>query len=52
MAGVIEGFRWALLGKDSPDFAVMAVSTAVVAAILFAGIIYFKRTERTFADII
>jgi lipopolysaccharide transport system permease protein len=52
LAGVIEGFRWALLGKESPDFRVIAVSTMVVVALLFGGLIYFKRTERTFADLI
>ena len=52
LAGVIEGFRWALLGKESPDFRVIAVSTMVVFALLFGGLIYFKRTERTFADLV
>ena len=51
LAGVIEGFRWALLGKESTDFRVIAVSTMVVFALLFGGLIYFKRTERTFADL-
>ena len=52
MVGVIEGFRWALLGKEGVDFGVMAVSAVVVIALLFAGVIYFKHMERTFADII
>jgi len=52
MAGVIEGFRWALLGKESPDFGVMAVSAAAVLVLLVGGIIYFKRMERTFADVV
>jgi homopolymeric O-antigen transport system permease protein len=52
MVGVIEGFRWALLGKESPDFKVIAVSTAVVVALLFSGLVYFKRIERTFADVV
>jgi len=52
MAGVIEGFRWALLGTESPAFAVMALSAAIIAALLLGGIVFFKRTERTFADII
>jgi len=52
MAGVIEGFRWALLGKESPAFAVMALSAAIIAALLLGGIVFFKRMERTFADII
>jgi len=52
MAGVIEGFRWALLGKASPDFGIIAVSTGVVIALLIGGIVYFKRMERTFADLV
>ncbi len=52
MAGVIEGFRWALLGKQSPDFRVMAVSTAVILVLLLGGVIYFRQTERTFADVV
>jgi lipopolysaccharide transport system permease protein len=52
MAGVIEGFRWALLGKQSPDYVVMAASALVVLVLLFGGIVYFKRMERTFADVV
>lgn len=52
MVGVIEGFRWALLGKASPDYRVMAVSAVVVMLFFFGGIVYFKKMERTFADVI
>jgi len=52
MAGVIEGFRWALLGKGTPDFMVIAISSSVVLALLMGGIVYFKRMEQTFADVI
>lgn len=52
MAGVIEGFRWALLGKESPDFGVIIVSSVMVLALLLPGIVYFKYTERSFADVI
>jgi lipopolysaccharide transport system permease protein len=52
LAGVIEGFRWAMLGKESPDFVVIAVSAIAMITLLFGGIAYFKRTERTFADLI
>lgn len=52
MVGVIEGFRWALLGKESPDFGVMAVSSVVVLAVLLSGMVYFKKVERTFADVV
>jgi lipopolysaccharide transport system permease protein len=52
MAGVVEGFRWALLGKQGPDLVVMAVSTVVVALLLVSGLVFFKHMERTFADIV
>ena len=52
MVGVIEGFRWALLGKEQPDFMVMAMSALIVTILLVGGLVYFKRTERVFADII
>src|ERR687892_15478 len=41
MVGVIEGFRWALLGKGNPELASIAVSAGVVAVLLAAGIIFF-----------
>ncbi len=50
MVAVIEGFRWAFLGKESPNLMMMAVSAAVVVLLLFGGIVYFKRMEQTFAD--
>lgn len=50
LVGVIEGFRWALLGKQSPDSVIIGVSSGVVVLLLFGGIIYFKRMERTFVD--
>jgi lipopolysaccharide transport system permease protein len=52
MAGVVEGFRWALLGRGDPPGAMMAVSFVVVLVVLFTGLFYFRRMERTFADII
>jgi homopolymeric O-antigen transport system permease protein len=52
MVGVIEGFRWALLGKGNPDFGVMTASAVVVMALLLGGIVYFRRMERTFADVV
>src|SRR5574341_1056461 len=42
MAGVVEGFRWALLGKARPDLQVMTVSAAVVLLLLLGGVIYFR----------
>jgi lipopolysaccharide transport system permease protein len=51
MVGVVDGFRWALLGR--PEVPVpAAVSAVVVLALLLGGLSYFRRTERTFADII
>jgi lipopolysaccharide transport system permease protein len=52
MAGVIEGFRWAVLNKELPDFEVMAASAIIVMILLLGGLIYFRRMERTFADIV
>lgn len=52
MAGVIEGFRWALLGTDAPDWGLIAVSALVVAALLTGGMLYFRRMEKTFADVV
>jgi lipopolysaccharide transport system permease protein len=52
MAGVIEGFRWALLGMQKPDFTVMIVSAGVVLVLLLCGLVYFRRVERVFADVI
>lgn len=51
MAGVVEGFRWALLGKQPPG-AMLAVSVAVVIAILIGGLYYFRRMEQEFADVV
>lgn len=52
MVGVIEGFRWGLLGKANPDFYAMAISALGVLAVLIGGLFFFKRMERTFADIV
>jgi lipopolysaccharide transport system permease protein len=52
MAGVIEGFRWALLGKARPDFSVIAMSGLVVLALLAGGLFFFRKMERTFADVL
>jgi lipopolysaccharide transport system permease protein len=52
MAGVVEGFRWALLGTDAPDWGLMAVSAGVVLVLLTGGLFYFRRMEKTFADVV
>ncbi len=52
MAGVVEGFRWALLGKAEGPGALIAVSVIVVVALLSGGLYYFRRMEKTFADVV
>jgi lipopolysaccharide transport system permease protein len=52
MVGVIEGFRWALLGNTTPQFGLMAMSAGVVALLTIGGIAWFKRMELTFADVL
>ncbi|MBC7838923.1 MAG: ABC transporter permease [Nitrospiraceae bacterium] len=52
MVGVIEGFRWALLGKASPDLLLMTISMVIVFVILAGGYLFFKKMERSFADVI
>lgn len=50
MAGVVEGFRWALLGTGTGPGPMVAVSSVVALAMLFSGARHFRRMERTFAD--
>jgi len=56
MTGVVEGFRWALLGAQlaeaQPPGAMLIVPIAISLLVLFSGALFFRRTERTFADII
>jgi len=52
MTGVVEGFRWALLGLDSAPTAIIAVSSTIAVLLLVGGLFYFRRMERTFADAI
>lgn len=52
MVGVIEGFRWALLGKSVPDPAMLAVSAVVVLVALVGGLVFFRRMEDSFADVV
>jgi len=51
MAGVIEGFRWALLGTDPPG-SLIAISVTIVLVILITGVFYFRKSEKNFADVI
>jgi lipopolysaccharide transport system permease protein len=52
MVGVVEGFRWALLGTKTAPGPMLAVSAAASVAILIGGAYYFRRMERTFADLV
>jgi homopolymeric O-antigen transport system permease protein len=52
MAAVIDGFRWALLGLSEPPIASLAISALGSAVMFVGGLYYFRRVERTFADVI
>lgn len=52
MAGVVNGFRWALLGVGNPPDLLIGVSAAISLLILVSGLFYFRNMERTFADTI
>ncbi|HEY6329366.1 MAG TPA: ABC transporter permease [Blastocatellia bacterium] len=52
MAGVIEGFRWALLNTGTHPSGIIAASSAAALFILISGAFYFRRMERTFADVV
>jgi lipopolysaccharide transport system permease protein len=52
MVGVIDGFRWALLGTGPGPGPMLAVSSGVMLALLISGALYFRRMEKTFADVV
>ena len=52
MVGVVEGFRWALLGTDTKPGPMIIVSTVAALTILIGGLFYFRRMEKTFADVV
>jgi len=52
MTGVIEGFRWALLGTNTSPGPITLVSAGVVLLLILSGLFYFRRMEDTFADIV
>ena len=52
MAGVVEGFRWALLGTSTSPGPIIVVSSLAALGILVSGTFYFRRLERTFADVV
>jgi lipopolysaccharide transport system permease protein len=52
MVGVVEGFRWALLGTDTAPGPIIIVSTVVALVVFVGGAFYFRRMEKTFADVV
>jgi len=52
MAGVVEGFRWALLGTDTAPGPVILVSALAAVGLLISGMFYFRRMEKSFADVV
>lgn len=51
MSGVVEGFRWSVIGT-TPNWSIVAISGAVTVILLGSGLYYFRRMERTFADVV
>jgi lipopolysaccharide transport system permease protein len=52
MAGIIEGFRWAVTGQGEPPGLMLGISSIVIVLVLVTGLFYFRRMERSFADLI
>jgi lipopolysaccharide transport system permease protein len=52
MVGVVDGFRYALLGAPAPQLGALVTSAATACVVLLVGMIYFRQTERTFADVL
>jgi lipopolysaccharide transport system permease protein len=52
MVGVVEGFRWALLGAETAPGPMVFVSAGISVLVLISGMFYFRRMERTFADMV
>ncbi len=52
MTGVIEGFRWALVGHGNPPVRLVAISSGVVLLVLLSGLAYFQKMETTVADVV
>ncbi len=52
MVGVIEGFRWAVFDRGSLDLAALGISLSVILVALFGGLVFFKKMEASFADVI
>jgi lipopolysaccharide transport system permease protein len=52
MAAVVEGFRWTLFGTGSRPGSILLVSAAVTLFVVVSGAFFFRRMERTFADVV
>ena len=52
MVGVVEGFRWALLGTETAPGPIIVVSALVALTLLVGGAFYFRRMEKSFADVV
>jgi lipopolysaccharide transport system permease protein len=50
MVGVIEGFRWALIGRGEPEYGAIAIGVGFVVVLVITGLAYFNRAEKSFAD--
>ena len=52
MVGVVESFRWALLGTETAPGPTIIVSCVTASALLISGLFYYRRMEKTFADVV
>lgn len=52
MVGVIEGFRWAVFDRGELNLASLGISVAIISVLLFTGLVWFRKAERSFADVI
>jgi len=52
LAGVVEGFRWVLLGVNSKPGPLILASAIVTVLLVVSGAVFFRRGERTFADVV
>jgi len=52
MVGVVEGFRWAAFGSGSPDIASIGISLVIIVFLLIGGLVFFRRMEQSFVDLI
>jgi len=51
MAGVVQGFRWALLGAPAPDWGMLTLGSLLMVPVFIGGLYYFRRTERSIVDV-